>query len=327
MNTIDRAALLVKPYGPRVPVEELVVQLNIIFHKYEAAAYDDRHPEIFSELPEIWAGMYRAGSEYLTKTELRVLDYGCGTGFAAAQFISLAGPARIGELVCYDPSEEMLERCKRRFSESKISAATRYLPAAPAEAFDVVLTNSLLHHLPSIADFLEQMKILLAPEGVWFQGHEPNRHYYNSPSSREMFALCRSEARRQKLMSPFWYFNKIAVCLGWQTTPESFTSLEAVGNNLLERRPPPAVIAQLVDVGVPTPGSGNITTLAFEPADVEKVDPSLSVVWSKSYNFKGRYHQHQFSDSLEQRIRAFAAEHPESGASISSIIVRQPARS
>lgn len=325
MNAIDRAALLVKPYGPRVPVGELVMQLNIIFHKYEAAAYDDRHPEIFSELPNIWAEMYQAGAGHLARGPLRVLDYGCGTGFAAAQFISLAGAPRIGEFVCYDPSKEMLERCRQRFSESEI--ATKYVSALPAGPFDVVLTNSLLHHLPDIADFLEHMEKMLGHSGVWFQGHEPNRQYYHSPSSRELFALCRGEARRQKLMSPSWYFRKIAVHLGWQPTPELFTSQEAVGSKLLERRPPPAVIAQLVDVGVPTPGSGSESTLAFDPADIEKIDPALSVIWRRTYNFKGRFHQYRFSDSLEEKLRRFSAEHPGAGASVSSVILRQPRNS
>ena len=45
-----------------------------------------------------------------------ILDYGCGTGFEARELLEGLPRDSIGELVCFDPSREMLRLCQMRIS-------------------------------------------------------------------------------------------------------------------------------------------------------------------------------------------------------------------
>ena len=104
-------------YGPTQPMSTLVVELNKLYHEHEASRYDSTHPEIFEQLPGLWREMFGEfeglnGSGHGAAGQLTILDFGCGTGFAARQCLETFGK-RIGRIVCYDPSEAMMEQCRR----------------------------------------------------------------------------------------------------------------------------------------------------------------------------------------------------------------------
>src|SRR4051812_17514562 len=85
----DHLASLLAPLGPTRPADELVREINRIYHAIEAATYDTTHPEIFDELPAVWRRMFE--HVVLPAGPLTIVDYGCGTGFAASQILDLLG--------------------------------------------------------------------------------------------------------------------------------------------------------------------------------------------------------------------------------------------
>src|SRR5690606_17083508 len=138
--------------------------------RYEAKGYDQSHNEIKVQLPEVWRQMLGQALRIHGDRRLRVLDFGCGTGFEAQQLLDGVPAERIERLVCYDLSAEMLERCRKRLTGSNVDVVlTDSLKDLQSfsEPFDILMTNSLLHHLPdplgTIAAYLPQ----LAADAIW----------------------------------------------------------------------------------------------------------------------------------------------------------------
>jgi len=105
-----------RPYQPSLPLPELVLAVNNIYHSFEASQYDRRHPEIFTQLPQFWHKMALLAQSVGPSQQWRVLDFGCGTGFEAQQILTHLGKHRIASLTCYDPSPEMMAECHRKIT-------------------------------------------------------------------------------------------------------------------------------------------------------------------------------------------------------------------
>jgi SAM-dependent methyltransferase len=101
-----------KPYQPQLEIAQLVVEVNKLFHKFDAKDYDRQHPEIHQQLPPIWQEMICLAIDVAETSVWRILDFGCGTGFEAEQLIRNMPEGSIAELTCYDPSPEMLACCQ-----------------------------------------------------------------------------------------------------------------------------------------------------------------------------------------------------------------------
>ncbi|MBN9419840.1 MAG: class I SAM-dependent methyltransferase [Candidatus Eremiobacteraeota bacterium] len=149
----------------------------------------DREREHFDQLAgesgEIWWGSTTyAGKRRLQRradliaaflkgrgTGLAVLELGCGTG-ALTQYLL----ERLSvELTACDISPVTVERIRERYGaypNTHFLAADATNLDVPAGSFDVVLGNSVLHHLP-LEPALREIHRVLKPGGVlWFS--EPN---------------------------------------------------------------------------------------------------------------------------------------------------------
>lgn len=98
----------------------------------------------------------------------RVLDVGCGAGFAAEY---LRG--RYGEYVGIDHSSRLIEYAQARHGGPNVTFVTetiaRYRPDRP---FDVIFMVGVLHHLADMQADLERLRRLLRPGG-WLAANEP----------------------------------------------------------------------------------------------------------------------------------------------------------
>ena len=119
----------------------------------------------------------------------RILDFGCGTGFASEQILRHLPAEQIASLVCYDLSSAMIDRCREKIAP-RFPAAQFTSDASSFESgepFDLLLTNSLLHHLPDPQATLRQLTKRLAPGALWLAGHEPSSRYYKNPECLRLF--------------------------------------------------------------------------------------------------------------------------------------------
>lgn len=325
-------------YGPQLPLADLVVAVNRLFHDVEAAHYDARHPEVHQQLPPLWREMIAVAARQLAGQPWRVLDFGCGTGFEASQVLATV-PQLVGQpvkrLACVDLSPAMVEQCRRNLTANDktpttpISYSTSvHDVAAPAERFNVLLTNSLVHHLPNVTALRDAVEGLLSPGAVWLAGHEPSRRYY---ANSECLKLLDAYRRWQKGPSARWgrlwsresWRRRLARRTQSAISPKRETAHRAVERGLFRRVPPPHLIDRLVDFRVAhdaaeaRAGRGlDLSELATELA------PCWQRTWQRSYSFLGPYFESTAPQDWQQQAERLARRFPDDGANFCAVWAR-----
>src|SRR5437764_2837227 len=115
MNSTTFMQDLIAPYVPQLPIDQLVLEVNKLYHSFEADIYDTKHPEIYQSLPALWQEMILTTTKH-THTKWHILNFGCGTGFEAQQLLQHMPENSISALTCYDPSHEMIDLCRAKIA-------------------------------------------------------------------------------------------------------------------------------------------------------------------------------------------------------------------
>jgi SAM-dependent methyltransferase len=269
-------------YGPRVSLESLVEEINKIFHSFDATQYDREHPEIHQQLPPIWAEMT---AQLPHASPWNVLDFGCGTGFEASMVLS-ALHDNVAKLIAYDPSTEMLAVCKTRLSNfSQVSFCSGVEEIHRHGPFNLLLTNSLLHHLPNIAETIDSLMPSLTSNAIWLAGHEPSSRFYRNQECLNLLERYRHCHKYAKWLDLRNYAAKLGLLLGRH--PLSATANAAYKRGLFSKRPAPWVIDRIVDFHVghsADDGRGlDFETMKFS------FQRDWILHWSKTYSFLGPF--------------------------------------
>ncbi len=328
MSADDSLPAWLLPYEPRLPLDRLVVEVNKIFHAFEARGYDSRHPEILRQLPAYW-------QEMITKADItprpggwRILDFGCGTGFASEQILRHLPAEQIASLVCYDLSSEMIDRCREKIAP-RLPTAQFTSDAASLESgepFDLLLTNSLLHHLPDPQATLRQLTDRLALDALWLAGHEPSSRFYKNPDCLKLFRRYLTASRNDRGASWWRNLSLVALQTRWCKTlakfrsPKRLTAGTAHQQGLFGRRPTPHVIDRLVDFHVAHSADEAAAGRGF---DLDLLQTELRGVWQLrwecSYSFMGTVAESRLPGEWQQACRLLADEFPRDGANLCAL--------
>ena len=313
---------IIKAYKPLKDIDTIVIETNKIFHKYDAQNYDNEHPEIFEGLPPIYTAM----CDLLPKDEaLRVLNFGCGTGFEAGQLFN--NVSNIEHMYCYDLSNEMLEKCKQKLNKwGKRITFCNNIKDIPNDALcNVLVTNSLLHHLPYPMQTIAELQKLLSANAFYIMGHEDSARYYNNKilteyhneKNNNVTSLKRegflAKNIRRILTPGLWaYYIKTIFTREknhGEISPYHPTALAVVEAGLFEIVPPIDVIIRLVDCHVPMGVEGigfDFKALGME-ADWE-------LIFSKTYNFlNDRTPFGKLSESDKKQYKLLEEQYPDDG--------------
>lgn len=170
----------------------LVLRVNELYHDLEGADYAHIHPEIFEAEWRRWDALLRRFVTPMSRP-VRCIDVGCGTGFVSEQLLPrLRGS---DSLVCADISEAMLDVCRKKFAGNERNVAVETLKlhnesiGLPNASVDVVVLNSVLHHIPDSRLFLTELARILKPGGIVMIGHEPNARFWQSRFLRTQYRV------------------------------------------------------------------------------------------------------------------------------------------
>ncbi|HLA86199.1 MAG TPA: class I SAM-dependent methyltransferase [Thermoguttaceae bacterium] len=329
MDTNQYVASLLAPFEPQVPVGDLVEQLNRLYHAREAVVYDSRHPEIHDELGPVWSHMLEVGLPEKQGRRLRVLDFGCGTGFEAGMILRSDVAGRVGELVCYDLSPEMLDVCRRNLGECSLPVefvSDRAALLASREPFDVLVTNALLHHLTDPLATIAELTPVLADDAVWLAGHEPSSRFFKNEQCWHTLEEYERSRKYQKYVTPGKYVDAIRRVFKPDADPAEGTSRAALQSGLVKKKLPRTVVHQAVDCQVLTSPEDATAGHGLDFAEMEKdLAGQWNLVWKKSYNFMGPFLQRDLPEKWRQSSRQLQECFPDDGASFSSIWTRATA--
>ena len=84
----------------------------------------------------------------------------------------------------------MLAHCRSRIAPHFPAAVfTTDLTRLPPEeeGYDLLATNSLLHHLPDPVATITALLPRLKADAWWIAGHEPSRRFYANPACVQMY--------------------------------------------------------------------------------------------------------------------------------------------
>jgi SAM-dependent methyltransferase len=267
--------------------------------------------------------MVQVARKRLPDRPLRILDYGCGTGFEAAQLLNALPPNQIAEFWCYDLSPEMLDRCRDqigpRFSRARFTCDLDELHRQPGQ-FDLLATNSLLHHLPSPFATITSLEPLMRDDSIWLCGHEPSARYYRNPACREAYERFQRQHRRGRVMSPSAYIGFAVRHLGLRRTPAQSAARLAYRDGLFERRPSARLIARLVDFHVAHSAEEAQSGRGF---DVDQMPDQLSsrwtLQWTQSYSFMGAHYEGGLPRRWQLECERLMQKFPRDGANFCAV--------
>ena len=257
-------------------------EVNKIFHSFGAIDYD-RGIQNIPRLSPIWIEMI---AQLPHTSSWNVLDFGCGTGFEADLLLSRIGD-KVAKFTAYDPSVEMITICKNRLQKyHQVAFCSGIEEVRSRGPFDLLLTNSLLHHLPNIVDTVGSLLPNLSNNAVWLAGHEPSARFYRNDECLKLLEEYRHIRKFAKWFSLSNYATKLRLLL--RDNPLNATADVAYKRGLFLKRPNPAVIDRIVDFHVPH-SAADVTN--GHGLDIEKIQTWLPrdwiLQWSKTYASSG----------------------------------------
>lgn len=138
-----------------------------------ATRYDEVHAEIFNPIEQgRLAARLREAREAVTTRTSRptALDYGCGTGNVTGHLLELGY-----QVTAADVSERFLDIVRAKYGASGRCTLLRLNGSdleLPLEEFDLVVTYSVLHHIPDYLAAVRRLVRALKPGGVLLIDHE-----------------------------------------------------------------------------------------------------------------------------------------------------------
>jgi SAM-dependent methyltransferase len=196
---------IMERHGARCGKEEFYSFLNLTFHEFESESYDELHAYMWESLPPQFSLLIEdCLCAYPDMPgDVRMLDIGCGTGLASDSLLKTAIGSRIRSIDLLDISPEMLKRASQRASRWPVPATCRrgLIDSLPESSrYEVVVTCSVLHHIPDLPAFLQAVRKLQAEGGVFLHLQDPNRDFLTDPE------LCQRRAQLSKRALPKWVY-------------------------------------------------------------------------------------------------------------------------
>lgn len=254
MTTLEKITVTLRPFNIQVAVPEFIELVSNVYHQFESTVYDSTQISLHDS-EKSWQDAIDSLKPELSGN-IRLLDYGVGTGFATLQVLnSCLGPF-VKEVVCFDLSPSMIEICKKKMNSytgisfTFLSGVTGRQQLEIQKPFDLVVTNALLHHLLDVEGFLKHVQKYVAKSGFYIAGHEPNYNFYiNHHLVSVTQAFQRYKRFRQRLTIRYW-LHKAGVKKSFYDLA-TLTNNELINSRIIKQKIPVNLLHKLVDIHVP----------------------------------------------------------------------------
>jgi SAM-dependent methyltransferase len=209
-----RVEEMIRAKGGQISAREFQAKVNVLFHDLEAAEYDEVHREIWESSLPVFEQLAKDITERSPiSTDMVLADIGCGTGAATSLLLETELKRRIRDLRLVDTSPVMLQKCRARAARwglpSEIICGTA--DELPTASIDVAMTSSVLHHIPSLIGFCEQINRSVKPGGFYIHLFDPPRRAAEPASLEARRRRYRHWLRRKRLwLAPLTVSKRVA---------------------------------------------------------------------------------------------------------------------
>ena len=285
-------ASIMENHGVKVGMEAFHSAVNVAFHEFEAEVYDAVHEDMWQSAPQ---QIHLLVSDCLQATEpirplpqkIRVLDIGCGTGLATDALLKSNIGERIVSIALLDSSPAMLRKAKERSQTWKVPVTINeglIDSLARGNSFDWIITCSVLHHVPHLKSFIDGVRVLQAPNGVFCHLQDPNGDYLQDAELRKRME---TRSRHQipewlQKLSPNRVVDKIARELGTREADDlvSKTSRALIAKGVITTPLSAHDLYAITDVHVQNEKGISVT-------EIGEWMPDWSLTAQRSYGFFG----------------------------------------
>lgn len=185
-DPLAAVAQVCEKHGVKCRPAELQAAVNLAFHRFESEHYDELHASMWDSLPAQIDLLAQDCLHVGGSGSIQMLDIGCGTGLATDCLLRSVLSDRVESVDLLDTSAAMLARAQaRRKMWGKPGEAIEGLVESLSgrKHYNLIITCSVLHHVPDLASFLRAVTGLQETiRGAFFVHlQDPNRDYLNDP--------------------------------------------------------------------------------------------------------------------------------------------------
>ncbi|MEG3614429.1 class I SAM-dependent methyltransferase [Isoptericola haloaureus] len=119
-----------------------------------------RQPDGLDQVPLDQARAVHRAVRGLDRTDLRLLDIGCGTGWLVDQLVDY------GEATGIDISRDVITRARQRTPAATFISGDILVERLPARSFDVIVSLETLPHVSDQEAFMRELARLIVPGGL-----------------------------------------------------------------------------------------------------------------------------------------------------------------
>lgn len=189
-NPREIISTIMRRYGARCSPEEFHSAVNVTFHDFESQVYNAIHGDMWQSLPREFSLLAEDCLRRYPSAppKMRVLDIGAGTGLASDCLQKTAFGSRITSIDLLDTSPSMLERAKERSAKWNVPTRSRIglIHEVPQDdQYELIVTCSVLHHVPDVEPFCQQVRRLQAPGGIFLHLQDPNAAFIERKAADE----------------------------------------------------------------------------------------------------------------------------------------------
>lgn len=204
-----RIAEIMRQRGSTVAPEAFQAAVNVTFHQFESEVYDEAHEDMWESLPPLIAQLVddAQATDPNPQRPLTLLDIGCGTGLAADSVVRSSFGPRLTHIDLLDTAPAMLARALKRSSTWGVATSLNEGLvedlAAQDKQFDVIITSSVLHHVPHLPSFLQAVSRLQPAGSVFIHLQDPNGDALGHPElKRRMSVAAPSKPEWRQRLTP-----------------------------------------------------------------------------------------------------------------------------
>jgi len=183
---------LFKEKSNLLSIEEFHSKINLVFHNIESKYYDSLQQGMWKNLPEQLALLLKSLDDITVRNNLKALDVGCGTGLATAILLEADLGNYISDVTLLDTSPGMIKQAIKRSKKwgKNVDAFCGHLSELD-EKFDLIIVSSVLHHIPNLEVFFNDLNEKLNENGILITLQDPLSESVNSGKYQNRCELLR----------------------------------------------------------------------------------------------------------------------------------------